>query len=340
MKKMISVLVCLAMLFSFAAVVSAEEQACLKIHVQTTSDKENDVTVALLQISLSQVEDFESCAFVISVNEPPFSYAEQKPGAFADLVNCTTAVEKLQDGAYKVTMSDLQMPAETPETVIAFYATAANESIQVAVKDIVVYTADGVIENVKAETGGFTILPIPLEPSWEKTLLESETAIFYPQPGDLDADGMITASDARLCLRAAVGLENLKAWQYAALAFNGASECLSSLARDILRAAISIDALQSNQKQGNPNQEIVFGPFADTDSESFNWVLETQDDNAVKVVEKVFADENAQDGVAERQYFVCSFEQNGTYELYFSLQDSSGACIRSCPFVLTINDAA
>ncbi len=341
MKKIISVFMCVAMLFSFAAVVSAEEQVCLKIHVQTTSDQESDATVALLQISLSQVEDFESCAFVITVNEPPFFYAEQKPGVFADFVNCTTAVEKLQDGAYKVTMSDLKMSEEVPKTVIAFYAAAVNESIQVSVKDIVVYTVDGVIENVKAVTDGFSIKPdpLPLEPSWEKTLLESETAIVYPQPGDLDADGMITSSDARLCLRAAVGLEGLKTWQYAALAFNGASDCSSSLARDILRAAIGLDVLQSNHKQGNTNQEIVIGPFAHAGGGRYNWVLETQNDNAVKVVEKVCADKNAADGAPVRQYFVCSFEQEGTYELHFSLQDSSGACIRSCPFVLTIDDA-
>ena len=59
--------------------------------------------------------------------------------------------------------------------------------------------------------------------------------------GDVDGDGEITASDARLCLRAAVGLEELTKEQWAAADTDGDGEITASDARLTLRAAVGLE---------------------------------------------------------------------------------------------------
>ena len=62
-------------------------------------------------------------------------------------------------------------------------------------------------------------------------------------PGDVDADGKITAADARLTLRAAVGLEvyetDSDAFQYADVVTN--QKLTAADARMILRCAVKLD---------------------------------------------------------------------------------------------------
>lgn len=61
--------------------------------------------------------------------------------------------------------------------------------------------------------------------------------------GDLDADGEITASDARLCLRAAVGLETLSGYMAARADFDNKGHLTAGDARTVLRLAVGLDAL-------------------------------------------------------------------------------------------------
>ena len=60
--------------------------------------------------------------------------------------------------------------------------------------------------------------------------------------GDLDADGAVTAADARLALRAAVGLEILSEEQKKAADMDGDGEVTAADARKILRAAVGLEA--------------------------------------------------------------------------------------------------
>ena len=64
--------------------------------------------------------------------------------------------------------------------------------------------------------------------------------------GDVDADGKVTASDARLALRCAVGLENYApgSAQFLACDVDGDKKVTASDARLILRAAVGLETLQ------------------------------------------------------------------------------------------------
>ncbi len=59
--------------------------------------------------------------------------------------------------------------------------------------------------------------------------------------GDVDGDGKVTASDARLALRAAVGLEGLNETQKAAADVDGDGKVTAADAREILRKSVGID---------------------------------------------------------------------------------------------------
>lgn len=59
-----------------------------------------------------------------------------------------------------------------------------------------------------------------------------------PENGDVNGDGLVSAEDARLALRAAVGLENLNAEQKKAADMNNDGEVTAEDARDILNKAV------------------------------------------------------------------------------------------------------
>ena len=63
-------------------------------------------------------------------------------------------------------------------------------------------------------------------------------------PGDIDSDGQISASDARLVLRRAVSLENFSNWQEAAGLVNDAKTITAAEARLVLRAAVGLEVLK------------------------------------------------------------------------------------------------
>lgn len=69
---------------------------------------------------------------------------------------------------------------------------------------------------------------------------------FAASAGDIDGDGNITASDARLALRYSVGLEYFTSSQKANADVDGTSGITASDARLILRVSVGLDSLQQN----------------------------------------------------------------------------------------------
>lgn len=72
---------------------------------------------------------------------------------------------------------------------------------------------------------------------------EQEEALRKAGWGDLNDDGDVTAADARLALRAAVGLENLPSALISRADFSGAGKLTAANARLLLRIAVGLDAL-------------------------------------------------------------------------------------------------
>ena len=62
-------------------------------------------------------------------------------------------------------------------------------------------------------------------------------------PGDADRDGEVTPADARMILRAAVGLDKLSAEQMKRADLNNDGECTVDEARTVLRAAVGLEAI-------------------------------------------------------------------------------------------------
>lgn len=62
-------------------------------------------------------------------------------------------------------------------------------------------------------------------------------------PGDADRDGKVSASDARLVLRASVALEKLDEEQLKRADLNRDTVCTAEEARLILRAAVGLEEL-------------------------------------------------------------------------------------------------
>ena len=65
----------------------------------------------------------------------------------------------------------------------------------------------------------------------------------YYQKGDADGDGKVTANDARLTLRAAVGFVNLQGNPRSAADTDRDGNVTASDARSILRAAVKLEEL-------------------------------------------------------------------------------------------------
>ena len=74
-------------------------------------------------------------------------------------------------------------------------------------------------------------------------------AVFAASLGDIDADGNITAGDARLALRAAVGLESLTAAQKARADADADGSVTAADARLILRVAVDLSEVSSDGKR-------------------------------------------------------------------------------------------
>lgn len=88
-----------------------------------------------------------------------------------------------------------------------------------------------------------TVCCMPFGAAAEETT-EPNKVISY-RPGDLNNDRSVRTDDARLCLRAAVGLETLTPAQTVTAQVAGESGVTSAAARQILRAAIGLEEILS-----------------------------------------------------------------------------------------------
>jgi len=90
---------------------------------------------------------------------------------------------------------------------------------------------------IQATNGEFTSLNIDLPDTPEGTSLGNKTA----KAGDLDADGSVTATDARIALRAAVGLDKLTGALEKAADMDSDNSVTAADARIILRIAVGLE---------------------------------------------------------------------------------------------------
>lgn len=138
----------------------------------------------------------------------------------------------------------------------------------------------------------------------------------FSRPGDVNTDGSVTAEDARLALRAAVGLDTLDTYQHNALLFNGKQTIDSAAARSVLRCSLGMENLHYNECTVNDLQQVVFGPFASGSGTPYEWTCTVQSENDVQAEEKRIVTSNVP-GALIKQHFVLSDPENGEYTLTF-----------------------
>lgn len=110
------------------------------------------------------------------------------------------------------------------------------EEISASIKeDVEIYNADGSKAESSAKIASGMQIVVKDKNGKE---VDFKTVVV---PGDVDGDADIKAADARLALRASVGLEKLSDWGGAAANVDGKDNIKASDARSILRAAVSLD---------------------------------------------------------------------------------------------------
>lgn len=87
-------------------------------------------------------------------------------------------------------------------------------------------------------------------------------------PGDLDGDARITASDARMCLRASVGLQTLTPSQKQAADVFGDGENSAANARKILRVSVRLDRFEIVLQVG---ESYTLPALKSAGSGQYNW---------------------------------------------------------------------
>ena len=85
------------------------------------------------------------------------------------------------------------------------------------------------------------LLAAGYDPDVVQALVNDLIAAAQRVKGDVDGDGQVTAADARLALRAAVGLESLSEAQIAAGDIDGDGKLTAADAREILRQAVGLE---------------------------------------------------------------------------------------------------
>ena len=141
------------------------------------------------------------------------------------------------------------------------------------------------------------------------------------RPGDIDGDGAIASADARLALRAAVGLDELTRTKRAAADVNGDGEVTAADAREILRTAVGLTDPQTLLLTLKVNETAILGPFFDSDG-GFVWQLTAEEGTQALITENQweFPGRIAPPGEISGKTFSFSAAEPGVYRLTASLR--------------------
>lgn len=165
--------------------------------------------------------------------------------------------------------------------------------------------------------------------TWESitaNLNETTLRAFADQrTGDVDADGRITAADARLCLRVSAQLEEIEFTQSIAADIDGNGKITSADARKILRFSAGLDTPETmNYELSLSGWGFIIGPMKNAGSGRYYWQCEVDTDGLTFTEESVDNTEG-KDGASPEYFFVFTAEKTGNYTVTFTLTDSKQA---------------
>ncbi len=145
---------------------------------------------------------------------------------------------------------DRDIPVLKPQKIVAL---GSSENVIISENGFAFINALTTVSDILSETNGTAVcsdnkqvtnLKSKLATGMKIVLNDGEKTVDTVTvviPGDIDADGVISASDARLALRQSVSLEDLKNERLAAAMVNGAVKVTAAEARLILRASVALE---------------------------------------------------------------------------------------------------
>lgn len=139
--------------------------------------------------------------------------------------------------------------------------------------------------------------------------------------GDVNGDGKITSSDARLCLRASVKLEKLIEPQMLSADVDGDTSVTSADARSILRMSSKLEGSKiiniETDLLSSMNVGFVIGPIEKTQG---NWQYKA-DEGAFDVIEKTIEHTLDNGDTEELIFYVFTSKKAGTLAVNFALSE-------------------
>lgn len=160
---------------------------------------------------------------------------------------------------------------------------------------------------------------IPANADSEEPVQALAPVILY-QKGDIDTDGLITAEDARLCLRAVVGLEELNELQKQAADLSGTGVIDSGCARSILRASVGMEQFNSDRIQTS-RDVVIIKPFLTAGSGMYQWECIVAPDEEYATVKRSTYEIAPPElvGASVAQHFYINLKSQGTFVFVFEL---------------------
>ncbi len=142
------------------------------------------------------------------------------------------------------------------------------------------------------------------------------------RPGDVNGDGIISAADARIVLRASIGLEQLSENQKVSADVDKSLSITASDARFIFR--VSVDLEKTNELVITESKEMgfVIGSLETAGSGKYTWKC-VDSKNGFNVREYFINTEPEKEGAPVKQYFIFTPENAGSFNLKFILSDSN-----------------
>ena len=145
-------------------------------------------------------------------------------------------------------------------------------------------------------------------------------SISYLRACDVDGNGVISASDARIILRASVNLEQLSENQKVAADINKDYIVSAFDARYVLRFSVGLEEPVKFTLVTNENNGFIIGPLSTSGSGKYSWSCIDEKEGFL-MKEYILEEKSDKEGAGVQQFFIFSAQKAGSYNLRFILSD-------------------
>ena len=162
------------------------------------------------------------------------------------------------------------------------------------------------------------------------------------RPGDLNGDKKVTAADARLALRSAVGIDTVFDTRFKAADTNADGKITAGDARSLLRIAVGLESAETLSFSVPVGVPLLLGPFYWNDG-GYQWLLDAGDQAEMFEVRETVADvvpKNLPPGsTGNPRFYIVEGLKQGSYLLKLSFQRPwNGETLESYTVRITVTE--